>query len=44
MNFHVTDDGNHLPILLDLALNFGSAKSRIYQMDGVLYPVTAIVK
>ena len=44
VNFHVTDDGNHLPILLDLILNFGSAKARLYHMSGVMHPVTSVVK
>lgn len=39
VNFHVTDDDNHLPILLDLALNFGSAKARISHKSGLLYPL-----
>lgn len=43
VNFHVTDDRNHLPILLDLVLNFGSAKARLSHMSGVMYPVTAVV-
>lgn len=38
INFHVTDDKNHLPILLDLALNFGSAKARLSYSSGLLYP------
>ena len=43
VNFYVTDDRNHLPILLDLVLNFGSAKARLSHMSGVMYPVTAVV-
>lgn len=39
INFFVTDDDNHLPILLDLALNFGSAKARISHKSGLLYPL-----
>lgn len=39
INFHVTNDDNHLPILLDLALNFGSAKARISHKSGLLYPL-----
>ncbi len=39
INFFVTDDDNHLPILLDLALNFGSAKARISTKEGLLYPL-----
>lgn len=41
INFHVTNDDNHLPILLDLALNFGSAKARISHKSGLLYPLTS---
>lgn len=44
VNFHVTDDNNHLPILLDLALNFGSAKARLYHMSGQLHPVTSVIE
>lgn len=44
VNFHVTDDDNHLPILLDLVLNFGSAKARLYHMSGVLNPVKAVIE
>ena len=39
INFFVTDDENHLPVLLDLALNFGSAKARLSKYDGLLYPL-----
>ena len=41
VNFHITDDRNHLPILLDLVLNFGSAKARLSHRKGVLYPITS---
>ena len=37
INFHVTDDRNHLPILLDLVLNFGSAKAKLSHKSGLLY-------
>ena len=43
VNFHVTDDKNHLPVLLDLVLNFGSAKARLSHKSGLLYPVTSVV-
>ena len=43
VNFHVTDDRNHLPVLLDLVLNFGSAKARLSHKSGLLYPVTSVV-
>ncbi|MBQ5663222.1 MAG: DUF3108 domain-containing protein [Bacteroidaceae bacterium] len=39
INFYVTDDKNKLPILLDLALNFGSAKAKLSSYQGLLYPV-----
>ena len=39
INFHVTDDRNKLPILLDLTLNFGSAKAKLSSYKGLLYPV-----
>ncbi len=39
INFYVTDDKNHLPILLDLALNFGSAKAKLSKRSGLLYPL-----
>jgi hypothetical protein len=42
INFYVTNDDNHLPILLDLALNFGSAKARLSKKSGLLYPLKSI--
>ena len=39
INFHVTDDKNKLPILLDLTLNFGSAKAKLASHHGLLYPI-----
>lgn len=39
INFHVTDDKNKMPVLLDLALNFGSAKAKLSSYRGMLYPV-----
>ena len=44
VNFHITNDNNHLPILLDLALNFGSAKARLSHKTGQLYPLTSVRK
>ena len=44
INFYITNDANHLPILLDLVLNFGSAKAKISSMNGVLYPLKSVVK
>lgn len=42
VNFFVTDDANHMPILLDLQLNFGTAKARITEKEGLLYPLNPI--
>ncbi len=44
IDFYVTNDANHLPILLDLALNFGSAKARITEKQGLLYPIKSARK
>lgn len=44
INFYITDDANHLPILLDLVLNFGSAKAKLSKKSGILYPLKSIVK
>ena len=43
INFHVTDDKNKLPILLDLTLNFGSAKAKLSSYQGLLYPIMPAV-
>lgn len=42
INFYITDDDNHLPILLDLTLNFGTAKARLSKRTGLLYPVIPV--
>ena len=44
ITFYVTDDKNHLPILLDLALNFGSAKAKLSKHAGLLYPLSPVKK
>ena len=44
VNFHVTDDKNHLPVLLDLALNFGSAKAKLLSMDGLLHRISSVAR
>lgn len=44
ITFYVTDDENHLPILLDLNLNFGSAKAMLTEAIGNRYPIEAVVK
>jgi hypothetical protein len=43
VNFNITDDKNHLPVLLDLVLNFGSAKARLSKKKGLLHPLTSVV-
>ena len=42
VNFFITNDDNHLPILLDLALNFGTAKARLSRRAGLLYPLAPV--
>lgn len=37
--FYVTDDKNHIPVLIDLALKFGSAKAKIVTIRGNRYPM-----
>ena len=44
ITFYVTDDRNHLPVRLDLYLNFGSAKSFLKSVTGARHPLTSIVK
>ncbi|MGL4853331.1 MAG: DUF3108 domain-containing protein [Phocaeicola sp.] len=44
ITFFVTDDKNHLPIRLDLFLNFGSAKAFLKDVKGNRYPLTSIVE
>lgn len=43
ITFYVTDDKNHLPVRLDLYLNFGSAKAFLRSASGNRYPLTSIV-
>lgn len=43
ITFYITDDRNHLPVRLDLYLNFGSAKSFLKSVTGARYPLTSIV-
>lgn len=43
ITFYVSDDNNHLPIRLDLYLNFGSAKAFLKSVHGNRYPLTSIV-
>ena len=42
--FYVSDDSNHLPIRIDLSLNFGSAKAFLVSMKGLRNTVGARVK
>lgn len=44
ITFYVTDDGNHLPVRLDLNLKFGSAKAFLNSAKGTKYPISAIIK
>ena len=37
------DDKNHLPIRLDMYLNFGSAKAFLKSVRGNRYPMTSVV-
>ena len=43
ITFFVSDDKNHLPIRLDMYLNFGSAKAYLKSVRGNRYPMTSIV-
>ncbi|GAE20823.1 hypothetical protein JCM10003_201 [Bacteroides pyogenes JCM 10003] len=44
ITFFVTDDENHLPVRLDLFLNFGSAKAFLNSVKGNRHPLTSIIK
>lgn len=44
ITFYITDDRNHLPVRLDMYLNFGSAKAFLNNIKGNKYPLTSIVK
>ena len=43
ITFYVTDDRNHLPVRLDMYLNFGSAKAFLTNIKGNKYPLTSII-
>lgn len=43
ITFYVTDDKNHLPVRLDLYLNFGSAKAFLKTVEGNRHPLTSII-
>ena len=44
ITFYITDDDNHLPVRLDLFLNFGSAKAFLTNLKGNRHPLTSIIK
>lgn len=44
ITFFVSDDDNHLPIRLDMYLNFGSAKAFFKSVKGNRYPLTSAVR
>ena len=44
ITFFISDDENHLPIRLDMYLNFGSAKAFLTEVKGNRYPLTSAVK
>ena len=44
ITFYVTDDKNHLPVRLDLYLNFGSAKDFLLSIEGNRHPLTSIIE
>lgn len=44
ITFYVTDDLNHLPVRLDMHLNFGSAKAFLKSVTGYRHPQTSIIK
>ena len=44
ITFYVTDDKNHLPVRLDLYLNFGSAKAFLETVEGNRHPLTSIIE
>lgn len=44
VKFYVTDDANHLPVRLDMNLNFGTAKAYLSGYTGVRNPQTALLK
>ena len=44
ITFYVTDDKNHLPVRLDLYLNFGSAKAFLRTIEGNRHPLTSIIE
>lgn len=43
ITFFITDDRNHLPVRLDLYLNFGSAKAFLRSVKGNRHPLTSVI-
>lgn len=43
ITFYVSDDKNHLPVRLDLYLNFGSAKAFLRSVTGNRHPLTSVI-
>ena len=43
ITFYISDDKNHLPVRLDMYLNFGSAKAFLNDVKGNRYPMTSVV-
>jgi hypothetical protein len=44
IRFYITDDHNHIPVRLDMYLNFGSAKAYLKSYKGVRSPMTSKLK
>lgn len=44
ITFFITDDPNHIPVRLDMFLNFGSAKAFLKSVSGNRYPISSIVQ
>lgn len=44
ITFYISDDKNHLPVRLDMYLNFGSAKAFLNDVKGNRHPMTSIVE
>ena len=44
ITFYISDDKNHLPVRLDMYLNFGSAKAFFKSVQGNRYPMTSAIR
>lgn len=44
VTFYITDDKNHLPVRLDMNLNFGTAKAFLTGVRGLRNPQSALIK